>query len=145
MRLMVYHAEKHGKSSKDYHSMLGLAASTDPNGLSFRDLGVIVETNIPKGVAEMGGGTFAVVGDYFHVYFRDTDVNRKISELAVARAPMSELINNALWGQGTFVHKILTTAAGRSPAAAAVPQGWRLEIRRIHGRAFRTTTISTSM
>jgi hypothetical protein len=100
-RLMVYHAETHGKSAKDYYSMLGMAVSTDPNGRQFRDLGIVVQPNMPGGQAEITGGAFAVMGDYFHLYYKDLQANGAASELAVARAPISELISNALSGQST--------------------------------------------
>lgn len=105
MRLMVYHAETHGKSAKDFYSVLGLAASTDPKGLKFQNLGVILQPTLPKGKAEIGGGTFAVMNDYFHIYYRDTDHSGATSELSVARASVSELVQNALSGRGTSFSK----------------------------------------
>lgn len=104
-RLMVYHAEKHSGSSRNFHSVLGLAISTDVNGLAFRNLGTIVEPNLPSGFAEVGGGTFAVFDDYFHVYYRDWYAGGGTAELAVARAPLADLISNALSGQGTAFSK----------------------------------------
>jgi hypothetical protein len=100
-RLLVYHAEIWGKSNKDYHSMLGMAVSTDSAGLNFKDLGTIVEPNLQKGFAEVGGGSFAIVNGYMDVYFRDWGGGGVTSELAVARAPLSDLIHNALVGQAT--------------------------------------------
>jgi hypothetical protein len=98
---MIYHAETHGKSVRDFHSVLGLAVSTDPSGVRFRDLGTIVEPNLQRGRAEIGGGTFAIVDSYLHVYFRDAYQGGGSSELAVARAPISDVIANALNEQGT--------------------------------------------
>lgn len=103
-RLMVYHAEVHGKKKSDFHAVLGLAVSTDPAGLIFRDLGTIIEPNSP-GPAEVGGGSFAVFDNYFNVYYKDWLADGTTSELAVARAPVSDLINNALSGQGTAFTK----------------------------------------
>jgi hypothetical protein len=105
LRLMIYHAETHGKSAKDYYSMLGLAASTDPAGRYFWDLGTIVKPNQPGGQFEIGGGTFAVMDGYLNVYFRDKDVYGNTSELAVARAPLTSIISNAWSGQGTSFTK----------------------------------------
>ncbi len=104
-RLMIYHAEKHGKSSKDFYSVLGLAVSTDTAGLAFRDLGTIVEPNLATGRTEVGGGSFAIVDDHLHVYYRDWFPNYSTSELAVARAPIGQLISNALSGYGTAFSK----------------------------------------
>jgi hypothetical protein len=104
-RLMIYHAEKHGKSAKDFYSVLGMAVSTDPNGLSFRDLGLIVTPNQQNGQTEVGGGSFAVVDGHLNVYYRDWFPDGTRSELAVARAPVSEIVNNALNLQGTSFSK----------------------------------------
>src|SRR3954452_6077755 len=57
-RLMIYHAEKGG--GKNFYSMLGMAISTDANGTNFRDLGVIIRPNVASGLAEVGGGSFAI-------------------------------------------------------------------------------------
>ena len=100
-RVMIYHAEKHGKSAKDFYSVLGMAVSTDASGLTFRDLGTIVEPNLPTGQTEVGGGSFAVLDSYFNVYYRDWFPDGSRSELAVARAPVTDLINNALGGLAT--------------------------------------------
>ena len=99
-RLMIYHAEKHFRGK--YSSVLGLAASVDPNGLAFYDLGPIIEPNMPAGQAshsvDVGGGSFAVLDGQFHVYFRDYLAAGGSSQLAVARAPLDELVSNSLRG-----------------------------------------------
>jgi hypothetical protein len=100
-RLMIYHAEKWGNSAQDFHSMLGIAVATDPSSLNFRDLGTIIEPNAQTGFAEVGGGSFAVVGDYLNVYYRDSLATGGTSELAVARASMFDLLNNAWKGIST--------------------------------------------
>jgi hypothetical protein len=100
-RLMIYHAEKHGRTRKDFYSVLGMAVSTDPNGLVFNDLGIIVEPNLQTGRTEVNGGSFAVFDSHLHVYYRDWFPGGGTAELAVARAPLSELLNNALSGFGT--------------------------------------------
>jgi len=50
-RLMIYHAEDGGKG-KSFYSVLGMAISTDPAGSTFRDLGVIVRSNLSSGNAK---------------------------------------------------------------------------------------------
>jgi hypothetical protein len=100
-RLMIYHAEKHGKSAKDFYSVLGLAVSTDPAGRQFRDLGVVIEPHLQVGQTEVGGGPFAVFDGYLHVYYRDWFPHGQTSELTVARAPLAELVSNALAGRST--------------------------------------------
>ena len=103
-RLMVYHAEVQ-KSSKNFYSMLGLAISTDPSGQTFRDLGIVVQPNLPSGAAEVGGGSFAVVNGYFNIYYKDWLADGTTSEVAVARAPMADLISNAILGKSTAFTK----------------------------------------
>lgn len=104
-RLMIYHAEKHGKSAKDYYSVLGLAVATDTAGLKFRDLGTIIEPNLQSGQTEIGGGTFAVVDNHLNIYYRDWHIGGGTAETAVARAPLADLVNNALSGRGTAFTK----------------------------------------
>ena len=100
-RLMIYHAEKSGASNQDFHSMLGIAVATDPSSLNFRDLGTIIEPNAQTGFAEVGGGSFAVMNGYLNVYYRDSLAAGGTSELAVARASMFDLLNNAWKGIST--------------------------------------------
>jgi hypothetical protein len=99
-RFMVYHAEIHKKGK--YSSVLGLAASTDPNGQAFWDMGPIIEPNMPHLQApwsvDVGGGSFAIHDGYFNVYYRDYMANGASSELAVARAPLDQLVSNSLNG-----------------------------------------------
>lgn len=109
-RLMVYHAEKHFGSR--YSVDLGLAISTDPKGLDFFDLGPIVTPNIPVGAnpysSDLGGGTFAIKDGMFNVYFRDYLANPAdgfSAELAVARAPLADVISNSIAGRTTSFTK----------------------------------------
>lgn len=106
-RLMVYHAEIH--SGGKYSSLLGLAASVDPKGLSFYDLGPIISPNMPHLQAgfsvDVGGGSFAVKDGYFNVYYRDYLAAGGSSELAVARAPLDQLVSDALSGRQTQFNK----------------------------------------
>lgn len=104
-RLMVYHAEVHQGSIKKFYSVLGLAISTDPEGRTFRDLGAIIRPNIPSGLAEVGGGSFAIIDGHLNVYYKDWLSNGLTSEVAVARAPMAELMTNSLLGQPTSFTK----------------------------------------
>ena len=103
-KIMVYHAEVNGKKKTDFHAYLGLAVATDATGLRFRDLGTIIDANT-RGPAEIGGGTFAVFDGYFNVYYKDWLADGSTAELAVARASVSDVINNALAGQGTTFNK----------------------------------------
>jgi hypothetical protein len=103
-RLMIYHAEDGGKG-KSFYAMLGMAISTDPEGRTFRDLGLIIKPNLPAGNAEIGGGSFAIMNGYLHVYYKDWLANGLTAEVAVARAPMAEVMTNALMGRGTAFNK----------------------------------------
>jgi hypothetical protein len=108
-RFMIYHAEKHGKSAKDYYSVLGLAICLDPKGLTFTDLGTIIEPNIPINQTvhsiDIGGGSFAIFDDQLHIYYRDYLAGGGSAELAVARAPLSEVLSNSYSGQRTNFSK----------------------------------------
>jgi hypothetical protein len=103
-RLMIYHAEKGGKG-KSFYSMLGMAIATDAEGRNFKDLGVIVRPNIPSGLAEVGGGSFAIADGYLNVYFKDWLADGSTAEVAVARAPLAQVVSNALAGQSTAFNK----------------------------------------
>jgi hypothetical protein len=127
-RFMVYHAEIHKKGK--YSSVLGLAASTDPNGQAFWDMGPIIEPNMPHLQAawsvDVGGGSFAIHDGYFNVYYRDYMANGASSELAVARAPLADLVNNSLSGIKTpFMkyHNGSWSQPGRGGLASPLEQG----------------------
>jgi hypothetical protein len=104
---MVYHAEIH-KGGK-YSSLLGLAASVDPKGKAFYDLGPIITPNMPHLQADfsvdVGGGSFAIKDGFFNVYYRDYLAAGGSSELAVARAPLDQLVSDALSGRHTSFTK----------------------------------------
>ena len=104
-RLMIYHAETHQKSAKNFYSVLGMAISTDPAGQVFRDLGTIIRPNMPAGFAEVGGGSFAIVDGHLNVYYRDYLATGGTTELSVARASMVDLMNNSLVGRSTAFTK----------------------------------------
>jgi hypothetical protein len=108
-RLMIYHAEK-GGGGKTFYSMLGMAISTDADGKNFRDLGIIVRPNVPSGLAEVGGGSFAIVDGYMNVYYKDWLADGSTAEVAVARAPMAQVISNALAGKSTAFNKYYSGA-----------------------------------
>lgn len=103
-RLMIYHAEK-GGAGKTFYSMLGMAISTDPNGQVFRDLGVVIQPNRLAGQAEVGGGSFAIVNGYMHIYYADHLADGNSAFVSVARAPMVDLMTNALLGKSTAFTK----------------------------------------
>ncbi|QDT72315.1 hypothetical protein [Lacipirellula limnantheis] len=125
-RLMIYHAERHASSGQDYYSVLGMAVSTDSQGLQFRDLGLIVEPDVPMSQRtqsiEVGGGSFAVMNGDMYVYYRDYLEGGGSSELAVAKAPIATILANAINNQGTSFTKYYNGAwtqpgiGGRSSA-----------------------------
>jgi hypothetical protein len=100
MLLMFYHAEKWiGGDPQRFWSAIGMAKSGD-EGRTWWDLGEIVAPHVPAGVHlhEITGGTFAVVGRYFHVYFRDlvrSGSTVETNNLAVARAAVSSVLHAA--------------------------------------------------
>jgi hypothetical protein len=106
-KIMVYHAEIH-KGGK-YSSVLGLAASVDPKGLSFYDLGPIITPNVPALQApfsvDVGGGSFAIKDGFFNVYYRDYMTDGSSAQLAVARASLDTLVADALGGRQTAFTK----------------------------------------
>jgi hypothetical protein len=136
IKLMVYHAEKH--FGNRYSVDLGIAASVDPKGLAFYDLGPIVTPNIPVGQnpysSDLGGGTFAIKDGMFNVYFRDYLANPAdgfSAELAVARAPLADLVSNSIAGIKTDFTKYYNGSwsepgiGGRSsPLEVGNPTNW---------------------
>jgi hypothetical protein len=86
---------------------LGLAYSTD-NGSSFVKLGHIVGQHV-KGTAETGniyGIPYVVKDGYFHIYYGDvTSAESRSVEPAVARAPVSEVLDAAKRGTASPWHK----------------------------------------
>jgi hypothetical protein len=104
MLIMFYHAEDHfGGSGFPFHASLGLAASHD-EGQTFQDLGIILTTNAPPDVnarccADMGGAPFAVRDGTFYLYFRDRLADQTDIHLAVATAPVDEVVAAAREGR----------------------------------------------
>ncbi|MCC5950974.1 MAG: S-layer homology domain-containing protein [Acidimicrobiia bacterium] len=110
--LLFYHGEKRRMgqfSVLNFWSFVGLAISHD-DGDTFTDLGPIVTPHLGQndpgtggwsvGV-EVGGAPYVVVGDYFHVYYRDVVVDELFTSalnVSVARAPVDEVVEAALAG-----------------------------------------------
>ncbi len=98
--LMFYHAERHfGGNGSIFHAAIGLAASQD-DGQTFQNLGIILENNAQPDVnapccADMGGATYTIKDGQFLVYFRDRQADLSTTELAVATAPVDDVIEAA--------------------------------------------------
>jgi hypothetical protein len=102
--LMFYHGERY-KDGTDwlvFHSSLGLAKSSD-GGATWVDLGEILTPNITpetvfagKSPWDVGGGAHLIIGDHFHVYFRDRMLAGGTAELAVARARVADVVEAAI-------------------------------------------------
>lgn len=106
--LMFYHAETF-ISPPDYvpfYSELGLARSTD-GGMTWKDLGLVITPHasvtseyfqISHGSLDVGWGAYAIVGEYFYLYFQDLlHVEGKFRHvnLAVARAKIEDVLDAA--------------------------------------------------
>jgi hypothetical protein len=103
-RLMVYHAEVHGGSQQQYYTTLGLAVATDPSGLNFQDLGAILRPNLPQTLStsiDIGGGSITAFNGDLYIHYRDFMADGSVNQLAVARAPLSQVISNAMGRQST--------------------------------------------
>lgn len=114
--LIVYHAEQATyfppyrypdplKDQNSFYSHLGLAKSTD-DGLTWTDLGEIIQANRPYGpyVAgfDIGVGNLVLdpTGVYLYVYFSDRMVDGEPNTfLSVARAPLAAVLDGA-FGSG---------------------------------------------
>jgi hypothetical protein len=110
--LMFYHAEYHRGSGMNFYAVIGLAIQDDSQGLSFTDLGLIVQPNLPSGSAptavEILGAPFIVKDGYFLVYFSDAQSTGVTNGLAVARAPVADVVQAALAGRVTNWYKYYT-------------------------------------
>lgn len=101
-RFMIYHAETRIGSPQFYYSVLGIAVSTDRQGIRFNDLGLIITPN--RSIDEMihsldvGGGSFVFHEDYLYVYYRDYLAPWGSAQLAVARTSLVDLLVNACLG-----------------------------------------------
>ena len=109
--LMFYHAEIY-TSPPDwlpFYSELGLARSMD-GGMTWKDLGRIITPHasvtseyfqISHRAWDVGWGAYAIVGEYFYLYFKDLlhagDQFRPVN-LAVARAKIEDVLDAAKKG-----------------------------------------------
>jgi hypothetical protein len=105
---LFYHGEEHPDGDpKRFWSFVGLAVSHD-DGATFEDLGPIVTPHTTPdtpgwtGALEVGGAPFAIEDGWFHVYFRDVvpePDHFRVLDLAVARAPVAEVVQAGLAGR----------------------------------------------
>ena len=104
--LMFYHAERHlGGNGLIFHAAIGLAVSND-EGATFENLGIIIETNAEPDrtapcCADMGGATYTIKDGHFMVYFKDRLEDLTSIELAVATAPVDEVLAAAKIGNAS--------------------------------------------
>jgi hypothetical protein len=101
---LFYHAERHPTGDKTlFYSWIGLALADSNDGRSFRDLGPILTPNVEMEMmdrsVEVGAGSFAVLGPYLYLYFRDLLADGKAVQLSVARAKISEVAKAAARGE----------------------------------------------
>jgi hypothetical protein len=100
MLLMFYHAERHfGGDGRIFHSAIGLAVSND-DGKSFHNLGIILESNARPNVharccVDMRGATYMIKDSKFYLYFSDRLQNGTDIYLALATAPVAEVVEAA--------------------------------------------------
>jgi len=103
---LFYHAEFHRGTYKNFYSILGLSIQTDEQGLEFKDLGPVFTANVPnelaESIVEVCGSAYIIKDGYFYVYARDamTDGNPRQSNLSVARAKITEVIQAGIDGKG---------------------------------------------
>lgn len=106
--VMFYHAEIYTFPPHylPFYSELGLARSTD-GGMTWKDLGLVITPHasvtsdyfqISQGSLDVGWGAYAIVGEYFYLYFKDLlhegDQFRPVN-LAVARAKIEDVLDAA--------------------------------------------------
>jgi hypothetical protein len=106
--LMFYHAEIYTFPPHylPFYSEIGLARSTD-GGMTWNDLGRIITPHasvtseyfqISHGTLDVGWGAYAIVGEYFYLYFKDLlhvgDQFRPVN-FAVARARIEDVLDAA--------------------------------------------------
>ncbi len=103
--LLFFHEEVHPDGDDlRFWSAIGLAVSHDA-GATFTSLGRIISPNItiddPRRVAltEVGGAPFVVHDGMFHIYFRETLASGAVLNMSVARAPVAEVLAEALAGR----------------------------------------------
>jgi hypothetical protein len=100
---MFYHGELHQPDASDFYSYIGLAVSTD-GGLTFEDLGQIIRPEMAvddpdrQGAVDVGPGAYMIKDGNFYVYFKDSRGDGSTVNMAVARAPISEVLAAAELG-----------------------------------------------
>jgi hypothetical protein len=124
--LLVYHAEIPTVTTRSFHSVLALAASTD-QGMSWTDLGEIIRINqsyrTDMDGFDIGDSPLVISPDhkYFYIFFPDWRANgtthwgNTVTSVSVARAPIAA---------------VLEAAFGAKPHALAFQKyydGWHLE------------------
>ena len=106
--LMFYHAEIYTSPPGylPFYSELGLARSTD-GGVTWKDLGRVItphasvtsdDFQISHRSLDVGWGAYAIVGEYFYLYFKDLlhiDDQFRPVNLAVARAKIEDVLDAA--------------------------------------------------
>ncbi len=124
MLILFYHAERHfGGSGMPFHAAIGLAASHD-DGQTFQDLGIILETNAEPDVtarccADMGGATFTIKDGMFYLYSRDRSRALVDINLALATAPVDEVVRAAQAGETSEWTKY--SVSGPQPGIGGLP------------------------
>ncbi len=98
MMLLFYHAEVHfADTATRFYSDIGMAVSYD-QGETFQNLGIILSPNAEPSsdyTAEIKGGTYAIKDGWVYVYFGDVNAPQEYINLAVARAPLDEVVQAA--------------------------------------------------
>jgi hypothetical protein len=128
-RLLLYHAENHFGSAQNYTSSLGLAVARDSTGLSFQDLGLILQPNqtYPNPYSiDIGGGSLSLFDNYLYIHYKDYMSDGSTTQLAVARAPLSSVITSALNRQPVDFTKYYNgswSQPGRGGLASALEMG----------------------
>ncbi len=96
--IKFYHGERNVTGG--FYSIIGIAVSKD-NGQTFTDAGEIVTPNMAlenfdlDENAEVFAGPFLVIDGYFYLYFKDYHEDDTIVNLAVARAPVDDVLSAA--------------------------------------------------
>jgi hypothetical protein len=143
--LLLYHAEINTKSPVSY-SLLALAISSDL-GAHWTDIGEIIRFNQPfsesdSPLLEIGDPNLTLSADqnYFYVYFQDWLKDGTVTNVSVARAPVSDVLLSAFGGsvhsaapfekyyQGAWSQPALgglsTDLAPNSPAGGGPQVAW---------------------
>ena len=109
--LLLYHGERFRNGDhRDFWSFLGLARSSD-GGRTFEDLGPVVTSDVveedpdrPTPV-ELGAGGLLVRDGWFDVYFQDRSATVIRRHLALARAPLDDVLDAVRSGRTPVLRK----------------------------------------